>query len=172
MSEKKQPKPKPPWRVYRDLDRRLRAWSYWLQDQAPDRIGWGVYVGDTAAGLRVQQRNDSHADPVGREVAILSYSDADIWRTHSAVSDLPDLWQRMIALIYSAPGIQYQTIAEEVGIDRRVVATHVEQAFAQLDRALTVPHENAKNPRVDRIVTKALSRSGAEAARLNHSQKA
>lgn len=142
-SEKK--KPKPPWKVYHDLDKMLRAWSYWLQSQAPDRIGWGVYEGDTASGLRVQQRNDTYADPVGREVAILRYSERDIWRTHSAVTQLPGLWRRMIALIYSEPGIEYQQIAEHVGIDRRVVGSHVEQAFAELDGVLTAPHRNGNS---------------------------
>lgn len=137
----KQPKPRPPWKRYYDLDKRLSAWSYWCQSQAPECIGWNVYQGDTASGLRVQQRNDTYADPVGREVARLRYSERDIWRTHSAVTQLPGLWRRMIALIYSEPGIEYQQIAEHVGIDRRVVGSHVEQAFAELDGVLTAPRE-------------------------------
>lgn len=125
-----------PWDNYPRLHRRLSGWADWIAGQYQD-LGWNVYQGDQPEGLRVQLRNDLHADKVYQEVANM---DSDIRRhieTNSAWKELPHLWRRLIWLLYvEREPYPKHSLAQHTGIDARRVSEELEKAFIRMDGVL------------------------------------
>lgn len=105
-----------PW-----LDQR---WEDWARDieRLLEEQGWNVRgaLAD-APQVRVQLRNDLHADPVGQEATRRDEAMDRVYLMHRVFSAFPQSWRTALVLHYlcgKGPG----QIAEELEIDHRQVS--------------------------------------------------
>lgn len=123
-----------PWDEYEILHQRLESWAQWVRAEYPEMMGWNVYKGDTASGLRVQMRNDTHSDKVFSEVAHMDRDERRNFETDRAWRELPSLWRTLIWLLYvDRDRYGKSDLANRTGIDHRDVSTHLWHAFRELD---------------------------------------